>query len=199
MLAAKRIAINGYGRIGRAILRAIVERGLENQLQIVAINDLGIAESVVYETRYDSVHGIFPATVEATDQGMQVVTDQGMTNIDLLQVADADTLPWADLGIDLVLECSGNMSDRKRAQQHLNAGASKVLIGAAAGTEVDITVVYGINHDQLKPWHRIVSNASCTTNCMAPVLKPINDTIGIEDGLITTIHAYTNGQVPWLF
>ena len=195
MLAAKRIAINGYGRIGRAILRAIVERGLENQLQIVAINDLGIAESVVYETRYDSVHGIFPATVEATDQGMQVVTDQGITNIDLLQVADADTLPWADLGIDLVLECSGNMSDRKRAQQHLNAGASKVLIGAAAGTEVDLTVVYGINHDQLNPWHRIVSNASCTTNCMAPVLKPINDNIGIEDGLMTTIHAYTNGQV----
>ena len=195
MHQAKRIAINGYGRIGRAILRAIVERELQDQLQIVVINDLGIAESVVYETRYDSVHGIFPATVEATEQGMRVLTDQGMTDIDLLQVADANALPWGDLGIDLVLECSGNMSDRRRAEQHLSAGAKKVLIGAAAGIEVDLTVVYGINHDQLKPWHRIVSNASCTTNCMAPVLKPLNDTIGIEDGLMTTIHAYTNGQV----
>jgi|TARA_B110000977_G_scaffold122737_1_gene157599 glyceraldehyde 3-phosphate dehydrogenase len=195
MQPAKRIAINGYGRIGRAVLRAIVERGLQQQLQVVAINDLGIAESVVYETRYDSVHGAFPATIEATERGMQVLTPEAAINIDLLQVGDATALPWDDLNIDLVLECSGKMSERKLAQQHLNSGAGKVLIGAAAGTEVDLTVVYGINHDQLKPWHRIVSNASCTTNCMAPVLKPLNDTIGIEDGLMTTIHAYTNGQV----
>jgi glyceraldehyde 3-phosphate dehydrogenase len=210
----KRIAINGYGRIGRAVLRAIVERGLQHQLQVVAINDLGIAESVVYETRYDSVHGAFPAKVEATDQGMRIVSNDAIAanntsasisatvantstviNIDLLQISKTSALPWGDLAIDLVMECSGKMSERKLAEQHLTNGAGKVLIGAAAGPEVDLTVVYGINHDQLKPWHRIVSNASCTTNCMAPVLKPLNDTIGIEDGLMTTIHAYTNGQV----
>ena len=195
MLQAKRIAINGYGRIGRAVLRAIVERDLQHQLQIVAINDLGIAESVVYETRYDSVHGAFPATVEATDTGMQVVSGDAVNDIDLLQIGDATALPWGDLDIDLVLECSGKMNDRKLSEQHLMSGASKVLIGAAAGTDVDLTVVYGINHDQIKPWHRIVSNASCTTNCMALVLKPLNDSIGIEDGLMTTIHSYTNGQV----
>jgi len=113
----------------------------------------------------------------------------------LLQVSDANALPWADLDVDLVMECSGKMSERKLAQQHLTSGAGKVLIGAAAGTDVDLTVVYGINHELIKPSHRIVSNASCTTNCMAPVLKPLNDSIGIEDGLMTTIHAYTNGQV----
>ena len=166
MLAAKRIAINGYGRIGRAILRAIVERGLENQLQIVAINDLGIAESVVYETRYDSVHGIFPATVEATDQGMQVVTDQGMTNINLLQVADADTLPWADLGIDLVLECSGNMSDRKRAQQHLNAGASKVLIGDDSMPRFKLIMIDTINHRNIHLRARSSSNQNLARTCV---------------------------------
>ena len=195
MHQAKRIAINGYGRIGRAVLRAIVERGLQHQLQVVAINDLGIAASVVYETRYDSVHGAFPAAVEATDMGMRVVTNEATSDISLLQVGDPLALPWRDLNIDLVMECSGKMSERKLAEQHLISGADKVLIAAAAGTEVDLTVVFGINHEQLKPWHRIVSNASCTTNCMAPVLKPLNDTIGIEDGLMTTIHAYTNGQV----
>ena len=195
MHKTKRIAINGYGRIGRAVLRAIEERSLQHELQVVAINDLGIAESVVYETRYDSVHGAFPAVVETTDRGMRVVSDHATTSIDLLQVSDANALPWADLDVDLVMECSGKMSERKLAQQHLTSGAGKVLIGAAAGTDVDLTVVYGINHELIKPSHRIVSNASCTTNCMAPVLKPLNDSIGIEDGLMTTIHAYTNGQV----
>ena len=195
MHKTKRIAINGYGRIGRAVLRAIEERSLQHELQIVAINDLGIAESVVYETRYDSVHGAFPAVVETTDRGMRVVSDHATTSIDLLQVSDANALPWTDLDVDLVMECSGKMSERKLAQQHLTSGAGKVLIGAAAGTDVDLTVVYGINHELIKPSHRIVSNASCTTNCMAPVLKPLNDSIGIEDGLMTTIHAYTNGQV----
>ena len=195
MHKTKRIAINGYGRIGRAVLRAIEERSLQHKLQVVAINDLGIAESVVYETRYDSVHGAFPAVVETTDRGMRVVSDHATTSIDLLQVSDANALPWADLDVDLVMECSGKMSERKLAQQHLTSGAGKVLIGAAAGTDVDLTVVYGINHELIKPSHRIVSNASCTTNCMAPVLKPLNDSIGIEDGLMTTIHAYTNGQV----
>ena len=195
MHKTKRIAINGYGRIGRAVLRAIEERSLQHELQVVAINDLGIAESVVYETRYDSAHGAFPALVEATDRGMRLVSDHATTSIDLLQVSDATALPWGDLDVDLVMECSGNMSERKLAQQHLTSGAGKVLIGAAAGTDVDLTVVYGINHELIKPSHRIVSNASCTTNCLAPVLKPLNDSIGIEDGLMTTIHAYTNGQV----
>ncbi|MDC9719447.1 MAG: type I glyceraldehyde-3-phosphate dehydrogenase [Gammaproteobacteria bacterium] len=192
---AKRIAINGYGRIGRAVLRAIVERGLQHQLQVVAINDLGIAESVIYETQYDSVHGVFPAKVDATEQGMRIVAGEVTSDIHLLQVNEATTLPWAHLNVDLVLECSGKLNEHKLAEQHLTAGADKVLVGAAAGTDVDLTVVYGINHDQLKSQHRIVSNASCTTNCMAPVLKPLHDAIGIEDGLMTTIHAYTNGQV----
>jgi glyceraldehyde 3-phosphate dehydrogenase len=195
MAKVGRIAINGYGRIGRSVLRAIVERGLQHQLQLVAINDLGIAESVVYETRYDSVHGAFPAPVQATKSGMSVGTGDTTLQLDLLQVAAAKDLPWAALEIDLVLECSGKLSSRNLAQQHLDAGAGKVLIGAAAGEDVDLTVVYGINHDQLRPQHRIVSNASCTTNCMAPVLKPLHEAIGIEDGLMTTIHAYTNGQV----
>ncbi|MFT5930208.1 MAG: glyceraldehyde-3-phosphate dehydrogenase/erythrose-4-phosphate dehydrogenase, partial [Oceanospirillaceae bacterium] len=148
----KRIAINGYGRIGRAVLRAIVERGLQHQLQVVAINDLGIAESVVYETRYDSVHGAFPAKVEATDQGMRIVSNDAIAanntsaaisatvantstviNIDLLQISKTSALPWGDLAIDLVMECSGKMSERKLAEQHLTNGAGKVLIGAAAG------------------------------------------------------------------
>ena len=195
MTHAKRIAINGYGRIGRAILRAIVERDLQHRLQVVAINDLGIAESVVYETRYDSVHGPFPAVIEVTQNGMQVVSKTATTSIDLLQVGHAPKLPWHDLNVDLVMECSGKMSEGSLAQQHLDAGAKKVLIGAAAGTDVDLTVVYGINHHLIQPSHKIVSNASCTTNCMAPVLKPLNDAVGIEDGLMTTIHAYTNGQV----
>jgi len=195
----KRIAINGYGRIGRAVLRAIVERDLQHKLQVVAINDLGIAESVIYETRYDSVHGVFPATVEPTydgaHPGMRITSKGVSSNVELLKISQASALPWKDLNIDLVMECSGKMSERVLAQQHITSGAGKVLIGAAAGEDVDLTVVYGINHDLLKPWHKIVSNASCTTNCMAPVLKPLHDAIGIEDGLMTTIHAYTNGQV----
>jgi glyceraldehyde 3-phosphate dehydrogenase len=197
---AKKLAINGYGRIGRAVLRALYERNLQDQLQIVAINDLGIAESLVYETRYDSVHGAFPLPV-AFDEGHgertmyieQTAGDQHA--IRLHREARPQALPWAAEEVDLVLECSGKLTSRALSEQHLEAGADKVLIGAPAGEDVDLTVVYGINHDQIQPQHRIISNASCTTNCMAPVLAPLQDKVGIEDGLMTTIHAYTNGQV----
>lgn len=197
---AKKLAINGYGRIGRAVLRALYERNLQQQLQIVAINDLGIAESLVYETRYDSVHGAFPLPVsfdeghgERTMYIEQAAGDQHA--IRLHREARPQALPWAAEEVDLVLECSGKLTSRALSEQHLEAGAGKVLVGAPAGEDVDLTVVYGINHDQIQPQHRIVSNASCTTNCMAPVLAPLQDKVGIEDGLMTTIHAYTNGQV----
>jgi glyceraldehyde 3-phosphate dehydrogenase len=190
----KRLAINGYGRIGRALLRALYERGLQEQLQIVAINDLGIAESLLYETQYDSVHGHFPLPVAATQSGMSITDQQGNKhNLDLYQQDDPKSLPWQD--IDLVLECSGKLTSRALSEQHLQAGADKVLIGAPAGKDVDLTVVYGINHQDIRPHHQIISNASCTTNCMAPLLAPLQAAVGIEDGLMTTIHAYTNGQV----
>lgn len=190
----KRLAINGYGRIGRALLRALYERGLQEQLQIVAINDLGIAESLLYETRYDSVHGHFPLPVEATKSGMSITDQQGNKHqVALYSQDDPKTLPWQD--IDLVLECSGKLTSRALSEQHLQAGADKVLIGAPAGQDVDLTVVYGINHQDIRPHHQIISNASCTTNCMAPLLAPLQAAVGIEDGLMTTIHAYTNGQV----
>ncbi|MGB0445668.1 MAG: type I glyceraldehyde-3-phosphate dehydrogenase [Pseudomonadales bacterium] len=190
----KRLAINGYGRIGRALLRALYERGLQEQLQIVAINDLGIAESLLYETQYDSVHGHFPLPVEATQSGMSITDQQGNKhNVSLYCQDNPQTLPWQD--IDLVLECSGKLTSRALSEQHLQAGADKVLIGAPAGQDVDLTVVYGINHQDIRPHHQIISNASCTTNCMAPLLAPLQAAVGIEDGLMTTIHAYTNGQV----
>ncbi|MDP6967882.1 MAG: type I glyceraldehyde-3-phosphate dehydrogenase [Gammaproteobacteria bacterium] len=192
----KKLAINGYGRIGRAVLRALFERGLQEQLQLVAINDVGIAESLLYETRYDSVHGQFPLPVEATQSGMAITDQQGHKHLVALHSkADAQALPWQEQAIDLVLECSGKLTSRQLSEQHLHAGADKVLIGAPAGDEVDLTVVYGINHQHIRPHHRIISNASCTTNCMAPVLAPLQAEVGIEDGLMTTIHAYTNGQV----
>lgn len=190
----KRLAINGYGRIGRALLRALYERGLQEQLQIVAINDLGIAESLLYETQYDSVHGHFPLPVAATQSGMSITDQHGnKLNLDLYQQDDPKSLPWQD--IDLVLECSGKLTSLALSEQHLQAGADKVLIGAPAGQDVDLTVVYGINHQDIRPHHQIISNASCTTNCMAPLLAPLQAAVGIEDGLMTTIHAYTNGQV----
>ncbi len=186
-----RVAINGYGRIGRSVLRALYERCLQNQIQVVAINDLGIAESVIYATRHDSVHGPCCVPVQARAGSMQVDTDI----ISLLQEAEPWRLPWDELGIDLVLECSGKQNHRCGAQYHLDAGAERVLIGAPAGEDVDLTVVYGINHQSITTDHRIISNASCTTNCLAVLLQPLQQAFGIEDGLLTTIHAYTNGQV----
>ncbi len=197
---SKKLAINGYGRIGRAVLRALYERGLQDQLQVVAINDLGIAESLVYETRYDSVHGAFSMPVEFAEghgDPTMYIAQPGADQhaIRLHRESRPQALPWATEQIDLVLECSGKLTSRALAEQHLEAGAGKVLIGAPAGEEVDLTVVYGINHGQIESGHKVISNASCTTNCMAPVLAPLQASVGIEDGLMTTIHAYTNGQV----
>jgi glyceraldehyde 3-phosphate dehydrogenase len=186
-----RVAINGYGRIGRAVLRSVYERHLQNQIQIVAINDLGIPESIIYATHRDSVHGPCPVPVNACEGGMRVGTDV----IRLLQEPKSWYLPWAELAIDVVLECSGRQNSRCGSQRHLDAGADRVLIGAPAGDDIDLTVVYGINHQAITPAHHIISNASCTTNCLATLLQPLHQAFGIEAGLLTTVHAYTNGQV----
>lgn len=184
------IAINGYGRIGRNILRALYERPeLRDQMRIVAINDLGSADINAHLTQYDTTHGKFFMNVRAEDGAIVVGDDR----IKVFAERDPAKLPWGDLKIDVVFECTGLFTDRASAGKHLEAGASKVLI-SAPGTDVDATVVFGINHQTLKPEHTIVSNASCTTNCLAPIAKPLNDAIGIDNGLMTTIHAFTNDQ-----
>ena len=185
-----KIAINGYGRIGRNILRALYERSdLSKQLQIVAINDLGSPEMNAHLTQFDTTHGRFAKEVRA-DQGAIVVGDD---RILVFAERDPAKLPWRELGVDIVFECTGLFRGRATAGKHLEAGARKVLI-SAPGEDVDATVVYGINHDVLTPNDCIVSNASCTTNCLAPVVKPLHEALGIEQGLMTTIHAYTNDQ-----
>jgi len=185
-----RVAINGYGRIGRNVLRALYEANRTDEIQIVAINDLGDMAPHVYLTKYDTTHGRFNAEVRAEGNELIVNGDR----IKVLSERDPEKLPWGELDIDVVYESTGRFTARDKAELHLKAGAKKVLI-AAPGKNADITVVYGVNHDQLKPEHRIVSNASCTTNCLAPVAKVLNDAVGIDNGLITTIHAYTNDQV----
>lgn len=183
-----RVAINGFGRIGRLVMRAMVE--LDRQgLEVVAINDLADAATNAHLLKYDSVHGRFGHDV-AADGGDLIIDGKRIKGI---QVADPTQLPWKDLNIDLVMECSGRFTKRADAEKHLAAGAKKVLISAPA-TDEDITIVYGVNHDQLKPEHKIVSNASCTTNCLAPVVKVLNDTIGVDHGFMTTIHSYTGDQ-----
>ena len=185
-----RVAINGYGRIGRNTLRALYERPLlRNAVSIVAINDLGAPEINAHLTEFDTTHGRFtqPVTV---DQGMLVV---GADRIPLLSERDPSRLPWRELGVDIVFECTGLFTERASAEQHLRAGASRVLI-SAPGKGVDATVVYGVNHDVLSEEHVIVSNASCTTNCLAPIVKPLHQQLGIKTGLMTTVHAYTNDQ-----
>ena len=184
-----RIAINGYGRIGRNILRALFESGRQEEFEIVAINDLGDTTVSAHLTEYDSVHGRFQWPVRAENDYLIV----GEHRIPMLSMPDPSTLPWRDLNVDIVLECTGKMTDRAKAQLHLDQGAKKVLI-SAPGKEMDATIVYGVNHELLQPEHRIVSNASCTTNCLAPLAKALNDSVGIEEGLMTTIHAYTNDQ-----
>ena len=185
-----KLAINGYGRIGRNVLRALYERPeLSSQLQIVAINDLGSSEINAHLTQFDTTHGRFQHPVRADGDTMVVGSDR----IRVFAEREPSNLPWGDLDIDVVLECTGRFCDRQAASKHLEAGAKRVLISAPA-KDVDATVVYGINDSTLTAEHRIVSNASCTTNCLAPLVKPLAETVGVAAGLMTTIHAYTNDQ-----
>lgn len=184
-----RVAINGFGRIGRNVLRALYESKKSYDIKIVAINDLGDAAINAHLLKYDTAHGIFSAHVEHSDKAIFVNQDEIVT----LSERDPANLPWADLKVDVVLECTGLFTDRKSAGAHLQAGAKKVIISAPA-KDVDATVVYGVNQDVITPDMTIISNASCTTNCLSPIAKPLNDKLGIESGLMTTIHAYTNDQ-----
>jgi glyceraldehyde 3-phosphate dehydrogenase len=186
-----RVAINGYGRIGRNILRAHYESGKSHDLQIVAINDLGPPETNAHLTRYDTAHGKFPGKVEVEGDHMTVDGDK----IRVVAQRDPSQLPWKDLGVDVVLECTGFFTTKEKASAHLKGGAKKVIISAPGGKDVDATVVYGVNHQTLKASHTVISNASCTTNCLAPLVKPLHDAIGLENGLMTTVHSYTNDQV----
>ncbi len=188
---AVKIAINGYGRIGRNILKALFEGNRTSELEIVAINDLGDAESNAYLTKYDTTHGIFPFDVEVKGDCLEIDGKQ----IQVFAEKDPEKLPWQDLGVEVVHECTGFFRTRELAGKHLKAGASKVVISAPVGTDVDATIVYGVNHHTLSKEHEIISNASCTTNCLAPLALPLHQAIGIESGIMTTIHAYTNDQV----
>ncbi|OYV17976.1 MAG: glyceraldehyde 3-phosphate dehydrogenase [Methylococcaceae bacterium NSM2-1] len=186
-----KVAINGYGRIGRNIVRALYESGRTNEIQIVAINDLGDSNTNAHLTQYDSVHGKFP--FEVTVDGDYIVINGD--KIRVFSERDPSKLPWADLGIDVVHECTGFFTSKAKASAHITAGAKKVIISAPGGNDVDGTIVFGVNHNTLKASDTVISNASCTTNCLAPLVKPLNDAIGIENGLMTTIHSYTNDQV----
>ena len=183
-----RVAINGFGRIGRNILRAIVESGRKDIL-VVGINDLGPVETNAHLLRYDSVHGRFPGEVKVSGDTIDV----GAGPIKVTAIKDPSTLPWKDLNVDIALECTGIFVTREKAAAHLTAGAKRVIISAPA-EGVDLTVVYGVNHDKLTKDHLVISNASCTTNCLAPVAKVLNDAIGIDKGFMTTIHSYTGDQ-----
>ncbi len=186
-----KVAINGYGRIGRNILRAHYEGGKQSDIQIVAINDLGKPESNAHLTRYDTAHGKFPRTVTVEGDYMIVNGDK----IRVFAQRDPAQIPWGELGVDVVLECTGYFTSKEKASAHLKGGAKKVIISAPGGKDVDATVVYGVNQSVLKSSHTVISNASCTTNCLAPLVKPLNDKIGLLNGLMTTVHAYTNDQV----
>ncbi len=183
-----RIAINGYGRIGRNILRTLFERGLHTKLQIVAINDLGDAKILAHLTRFDSTFGRFAHSVELNGENLKV----GNQSIRLLSQPAPTLLPWQELGIDVVLECTGKMKQRQQVEQHLTAGARRVLLAHPLDS-ADLTVVYGVNHHLLGN-QQIVSNASCTTNCLAPLAKVLHEAVGIAQGMMTTVHAYTNDQ-----
>ena len=186
-----RVAINGYGRIGRNILRAHYESGKKHDIQIVAINDLGDAKTNAHLTRYDTAHGKFPGTVTVEGDAMIVNGDR----IQVCARRNPAELPWKELKVDVVLECTGFFTSKEKASAHIMAGAKKVIISAPGGKDVDATVVYGVNHKVLKASDTVISNASCTTNCLAPLVKPLHDKIGLVSGLMTTIHSYTNDQV----
>jgi glyceraldehyde 3-phosphate dehydrogenase len=186
-----KVAINGYGRIGRNIVRALYESGRTNEIQIVAINDLGDSNTNAHLTQYDSVHGKFP--FEVTVDGDYIVINGD--RIKVFSERDPSKLPWAELGIDVVHECTGFFTSKAKASAHITAGAKKVIISAPGGDDVDGTIVFGVNHNTLKATDTVISNASCTTNCLAPIVKPLHDAIGVVSGLMTTIHSYTNDQV----
>jgi len=186
-----KVAINGYGRIGRNILRAHYEGGKKHDLAIVAINDLGSPETNAHLTRYDTAHGRFPGKVDVDGDSMIVDGDR----IKVFAQRDPAQLPWTSLGVDVVLESTGFFTTKEKASAHLKGGAKKVIISAPGGKDVDATIVYGVNHDVLKASHTVISNASCTTNCLAPLVAPLHAKIGLVTGLMTTIHAYTNDQV----
>jgi glyceraldehyde 3-phosphate dehydrogenase len=186
-----KVAINGYGRIGRNVLRAHYEGGKKHDIQIVAVNDLGDAKINAHLTRHDTVHGKFPGTVEVDGDSLVVNGDR----IKVLSTRDPSQLPWGAMGVDVVHECTGLFTTKEKAGAHLKAGAKKVIISAPGGKDVDATIVYGVNHQSLKREHTVISNASCTTNCLAPLVKPLHDRIGLVNGLMTTIHSYTNDQV----
>jgi len=186
-----RVAINGYGRIGRNILRAHYEGGKKHDIQIVAINDLGDAKINAHLTKYDTAHGTFPGTVAVDGDSLVINGDK----IKVCAQRNPAELPWKDLRVDVVLECTGLFTSKAKAGAHLSAGAKKVIISAPGDKDVDATVVYGVNHGTLKAAHTVISNASCTTNCLAPMVKALHDRIGVVNGLMTTIHAYTNDQV----
>lgn len=186
-----RVAITGYGRIGRCILRAIYETNRQNEIQVVAINAKGDLATTAHLTKFDTTHGRFNADVRVEDDCLVINGDK----IKTFFTRNPAELPWKDLGVDVVLECTGAFTSKEKAQIHIASGAKKVLISAPGGSDVDATVVYGVNHDVLKSDFTVVSNGSCTTNCLAPVAKVLNDSVGIAHGLMTTIHAYTNDQV----
>ena len=193
------VAINGYGRIGRNILRAHYEGGKKHDIRIVAINDLGKPETNAHLTRHDTTHGPFPGKV-SVDGDFMVVAAPGAPagasdRIRVLAQRNPAELPWKDLGVDVVLECTGLFASKAKASAHLAGGAKKVIISAPGGKDVDATIVYGVNHGVLKASDTVISNASCTTNCLAPLVQPLHKKIGVVNGLMTTIHAYTNDQV----
>ena len=187
---AIKVGINGYGRIGRNILRALYESG-RTDIEIVALNDLGDAETNAYLTRHDTTHGPFRREVKV--EGGHLIIDGD--KIEVLAIRNPAEIPWGQLGVDVVLECTGLFTGKAKAGAHLTGGAKKVIISAPGEKDVDATIVYGVNHGTLRAEHTVISNASCTTNCLAPMAKVLNDTIGIVNGLMTTVHAYTNDQV----
>jgi glyceraldehyde 3-phosphate dehydrogenase len=186
-----KVGINGFGRIGRNVLRAYYEGRCRSEISIVAINDLGDAETNAHLTRYDSVHGRFGHAVTVEGSDMIVAGDR----IRVLAERDPAKLPWGELGVDVVLECTGLFTSKARAGAHIQGGARKVVISAPGEADVDATIVYGVNHQALKPEHTVISNASCTTNCLAPLVQPLHQAIGVRHGIMTTVHSYTNDQV----
>ena len=186
-----KVGINGYGRIGRNILRALYESGRTDEIQVIAINDLGDAATNAHLTKYDTAHGRFPGEVSAGEGKLIVDGDE----IRVLSERNPADLPWGDLDVDVVIESTGLFASKEKASAHLDGGAKKVVISAPGGNDVDATIVYGVNHETLKASDQVISNASCTTNCLAPLVAPLHEKIGVKHGLMTTIHAYTNDQV----